>query len=1200
MNLSKEEKNELKSIGYILNNVDNHLLLKDINSWDILGKIKLYRNNLNEEIYKKYNIKREEVPFENNIIEKINELLEYSNILKKEINYVSKEKLYINLKEHVELNYSKGWGISYLFSDVSNFNEQNCDRIREYIEKRIQNSRQLMQVLKENSSIDDKKIIVLENAIKLLVKYTKDGTTYFEDRNGKFHDNPFKNRDARSIEKEIKSILKPFKGIFSSPSMKDKERLVSLRYNIGNELTRIEYIRLEAIKKVLSTLNSTYNEVNSNLNNILNSNEEIKNNKIKNEKFIDEEINKINNVFKDIINKAVILLEDFANRDINNGDLKCYIPIAVIENPIHKKFYDKDYVEYNNGELMQKAVNTLNSIESKHKVNTRKSFITISLAEAFTIFFEREDIDFINKIIKQMICEIPAGLLENILIDMKYLGNYYNDYNELREKNDIIVGKKVYTEKEEVNEIFDTLLNEILDITQNKLNNKYSNIYEYNIDNKNNQQPFKIVTILGFPNLFDSNMINKIIKLINNGPRCGINLFIQYEDDCQYEIKYQIMNSIKNGCLEFKYNEFCKLSKECMEISYNGGINKKIIEVAKNITDMKNKALSFDILVKDSLMIDPAKELSIPIGKNDKGMVQNITFGKGVSHHGLIAGQTGSGKSTLLHTIILSGVKNYTPDDLNIYLIDFKEGIEFKIYSKYRIPHIKLIGLESQVEFGESILEFMVNELKRRGTLFKENEVENLSSYKEKTGQSMPRILLIIDEFTSMFNRKEDREVTMNNAQLMKKIINQGRAFGINVLMASQTIKDTLDSTLTDEVIEQMSIRIGLKCTPKDAAALMGAANTSINTLGSERGQAIYNSENGRGENHKFKIAYINSEERDSILKNIESKYIGCYSDYECKVFDGNSSINIEKDKNSIFNSLKINTSKYIEKAWLGEPIKIGKPIEIRFEQGINNLCIISNDNQYSNRILTYFILSIVKQKRLSNKDDINKSVRFIDYNHDIFEDDNILANIIDGNNDIIQSSNIERPKYIIDELYDKFKFRRDNDIYRNEPIYLIINGMQRARDILIKSTGKVTTNNQPLANLACNIKENGKYDLRSSTNNKSEVLSTADKFRELLKDGGDYGVFIIVTCDSYKSYIRTSEKLGYRLNDLFNIRIAFNMNSKDGDRFIGTSNTETLNENTAIIYDDILGTRNKFIIYSQPTEGWIKENYIKGEMIYV
>ena len=30
------------------NNVDNHLLLKDINSWDILGKIKLYRNNLNE------------------------------------------------------------------------------------------------------------------------------------------------------------------------------------------------------------------------------------------------------------------------------------------------------------------------------------------------------------------------------------------------------------------------------------------------------------------------------------------------------------------------------------------------------------------------------------------------------------------------------------------------------------------------------------------------------------------------------------------------------------------------------------------------------------------------------------------------------------------------------------------------------------------------------------------------------------------------------------------------------------------------------------------------------------------------------------------------------------------------------------------------------------------------------------------------
>ena len=40
--------------------------------------------------------------------------------------------------------------------------------------------------------------------------------------------------------------------------------------------------------------------------------------------------------------------------------------------------------------------------------------------------------------------------------------------------------------------------------------------------------------------------------------------------------------------------------------------------------------------------------------------------------HGLICGGTGSGKSSLLHMLISSIVMNYTPEDVEIWLSDYK------------------------------------------------------------------------------------------------------------------------------------------------------------------------------------------------------------------------------------------------------------------------------------------------------------------------------------------------------------------------------------------------------------------------------------------------------------------------------------------------------------------------------------------------
>ena len=50
----------------------------------------------------------------------------------------------------------------------------------------------------------------------------------------------------------------------------------------------------------------------------------------------------------------------------------------------------------------------------------------------------------------------------------------------------------------------------------------------------------------------------------------------------------------------------------------------------------------------------------------------------------LIAGKTGSGKSTLLHALITNLALWYSPDEVELYLIDFKKGVEFKTYADAR------------------------------------------------------------------------------------------------------------------------------------------------------------------------------------------------------------------------------------------------------------------------------------------------------------------------------------------------------------------------------------------------------------------------------------------------------------------------------------------------------------------------------------
>src|SRR5262249_20779040 len=123
---------------------------------------------------------------------------------------------------------------------------------------------------------------------------------------------------------------------------------------------------------------------------------------------------------------------------------------------------------------------------------------------------------------------------------------------------------------------------------------------------------------------------------------------------------------------------------------------------------------------------DSRGEIEVALGRAGAKSLQTMRLGKGTSQHVLISGKTGSGKSTLLNALITNLALCYSPDEIEFYLIDFKKGVEFKAYAALGLPHARVIAIESEREFGMSVLERLDQELKRRGVLFRKAGVQDL------------------------------------------------------------------------------------------------------------------------------------------------------------------------------------------------------------------------------------------------------------------------------------------------------------------------------------------------------------------------------------------------------------------------------------------------------------------------------------------
>jgi S-DNA-T family DNA segregation ATPase FtsK/SpoIIIE len=194
--------------------------------------------------------------------------------------------------------------------------------------------------------------------------------------------------------------------------------------------------------------------------------------------------------------------------------------------------------------------------------------------------------------------------------------------------------------------------------------------------------------------------------------------------------------------------------------------------------------------------------------------------------HTLVAGITGSGKSVLMQNLILSIAATRTPDEAHIYLIDPKFGVDYRPLDE--LPHVIAGsgGIIDAPEAAITMLGGLVGEMNRRYELFKAGRVPNIHAYRRATGEPLPTLWIIHDEFADWMQTDEYRE---HVPDIVGRLSVKARAAGIFLMFAAQRPdKEVMPMQLRSQLGNRLILKVDNAATAEIA---MGVKNSGAERL---------------------------------------------------------------------------------------------------------------------------------------------------------------------------------------------------------------------------------------------------------------------------------------------------------------------------------------------------------------------------------
>ncbi|MBN2291634.1 MAG: AAA family ATPase, partial [Pirellulales bacterium] len=580
----------------------------------------------------------------------------------------------------------------------------------------------------------------------------------------------------------------------------------------------------------------------------------------------------------------------------------------------------------------------------------------------------------LGAVMLRMLTASRPGKIRFTIIDPVGLGEDFSAFMHLADFDERLVTNRIWTESAHIDQRLVDLTEHMENVIQVYLRNEFNTIHDYNKFAGEMAEPYRVLVVANFPANFTESAARRLMSIISSGARCGVHTLMTVDPLAKMPHGFRLEDLEAQGVhlvwLDGRYvwkDSGLEDVPLRLETSPEASRVTEIIRrVGEKLGDVDRVEVPFEFVVpkeEDWWTADAAGGIDVPLGRAGAMKLQHLALGRGTAQHVLVSGKTGSGKSNLLHAIITNVALWYGPEEVELYLVDFKKGVEFKAYSQNELPHARVIAIESEREFGQSVLESLDAELKRRGDIFRELGVQNLTAYrKARPDEVMPRVLLVIDEFQELF--VEDDRIAQNAALLLDRLVRQGRAFGMHVLLGSQTLAGSY--SLPRATIGQMAVRIALQCSEADAHLILSEENTAARLL-TRPGEAIYNDANGLYEgNHPFQVVWLPDNEQEAFLTRVQK--LANDRNYQSSppiVFEGNAAAD-PRDNRMLEEMLTADSAAAAGpslKAWLGAAVAIKDPTAATFHrQGGSNLVLVGHREEEAIGIMTTAMISLAAQ----------------------------------------------------------------------------------------------------------------------------------------------------------------------------------------------------------------------------------------------
>jgi hypothetical protein len=795
-----------------------------------------------------------------------------------------------------------------------------------------------------------------------------------------------------------------------------------------------------------------------------------------------------------------------------------------------------------------------------------------------SILFESDDggresaISAINNIIYRVLQTVPVGKAAFTLIDPVRLGQSFSSIMHLADFEENIVNRRIWTEPAEIEERLLELNAHMEKVIQMYLRNEFRDIVEYNREAGRIAEKYHFLVLADFPANFTDTAMRRLVKIAASGPRCGVYTLIHWDKRHTFLPGFEAKDFTAHAV-------HLVSSRQGVNVPTFAGRGVSIQldpppapEVATRFLQEVGEASRGSNMVQvpfgqiapaveERWSLQTTDELRVPIGRSGATKLQYFSLGKGTRQHVLIAGKTGSGKSTLLHVLVTNLALWASPDQVEFYLVDFKKGVEFKDYAVSKLPHARVVAIESDREFGLSVLRRVDEELRVRGELFRAVGAQDLAGYKRASRNGrMPRVLLVIDEFQELF--VEDDAISQNAALLLDRIVRQGRAFGIHVVLGSQTLGGAY--SLARSTLGQMVVRIALQTNEADAYLIMDENNPAPRLL-SRPGEGIYNDSGGLIEaNSPFQVVWLPESERREALKTVQALASARGESNEPIVFEGNTLADLSENTElrSLLETAGEPPTSSGPIVWLGLPNEIKGPTRVILDKRSGrNLLIAGQHEDHARALLAAGMISLAAQSKPAD-------VQFY-----LFETPSAGAYLSLGSvaaklpheTVTVKAGEIEG---VMRSLVEEIERREAGQGGRR--IFLVIQNLPAFKAL------------RPEDEFSISFEE-------------GKTSASAD-FQRVYTDGPVHGINVIAQVDGFNNANRFLGRKGVKE---FSPRVLFQMSASDSASLADDPRAGNLGLSRALLYDEQEGTYETFRPYARPGAGWLAELEEKLRKIY-